>query len=67
MALLAWPFYFALNRHKFYNDTLTTRYRRGKNCRREHHKTSFNGVGIGTAIGNVERNSTFSPYSYILS
>lgn len=26
-----------------------------------------NGGGIGTAIGNVERNSTFSPYSHILS
>ena len=40
---------------------------RGKNSRREAYKTAGKRRGIGTAIDNAERNSTFSPYSYILS
>ena len=44
-----------------------TRLMRGKNLRREAYKASANGGVIGTTIDNAERNSTFSPYSYILS
>lgn len=46
--------------------TLLTLYRRGKNCRREHHKASFYGVDQGLPM-TILNNAHFCVFLHIFT
>ena len=60
-------FILLLRRHRPYDDTLPYDTAAVKIAAENTIELLESASVIGNAIGNVERNSTFSPYSHILS